>query len=143
MYQSKRISKQVLFYSLLILLASFFLLDLFLGSLSIPLPEIIKILLTGHSDKPEWSVIVLDFRLPKAIAAVLAGIALSVSGLQMQTVFRNPLAGPDVLGISAGASLGVALLVLGMSSFFTVHFASFLGSWAIVVAACCIERLFI
>jgi iron complex transport system permease protein len=129
-------SRRFIFFLLFILLATFFVLDLFLGSVGIPLSEVFKTLFTGNSTKSEWSVILFDFRLPKAIAAVFVGIALSVSGLQMQTVFRNPLAGPDVLGINSGASLGVALLVLGMSSFYTTHFASILGNWAIVVAAC-------
>jgi iron complex transport system permease protein len=130
------ISRHVLIYLLLLLLVLFFLFDLFLGSTSIPFSEIIKTILTGHSSHPEWKIIVLDFRLPKALAAILAGIALSVSGLQMQTIFRNPLAGPDVLGISSGASLGVAILVLGMSGFFSSNISSVLGNWAIVLAAC-------
>ena len=113
-----------------------FLADLFFGSINIPISEIIKTIFTGKSSTPEWSVIIFDFRLPKALAAIFAGIALSVSGLQMQTIFRNPLAGPDVLGISSGSSLGVALVVLGMSSFFANQFATFLGNWAIVLAAC-------
>ena len=112
-------SRKALIYLLLILLVLFFLFDLFLGSTNIPFVEIVKTIVTGQSPHPEWKVIIFDFRLPKASAAVLAGIALSVSGLQMQTIFRNPLAGPDVLGISSGASLGVAILVLGMSGFFS------------------------
>ncbi len=89
-----------------------FLLSLAVGSVRIPLDEIVAVLLGGEASKTAWATIVLKFRLPKALTAMLAGAALSVSGLQMQTLFRNPLAGPFVLGISSGASLGVALTVL-------------------------------
>ncbi len=89
-----------------------FLLSLAVGSVRIPIEEIVAVLLGGDASKPAWATIVLKFRLPKALTAMLAGAALSVSGLQMQTLFRNPLAGPFVLGISSGASLGVALTVL-------------------------------
>jgi iron complex transport system permease protein len=83
------------------------------GSVSIPLRDIFAALLGGEVT-PSTRLIVVDIRLVKAVVAVLAGMALSVSGLQMQTLFRNPLAGPYVLGISSGASLGVALFILGM-----------------------------
>ncbi|MBX3060159.1 MAG: iron ABC transporter permease [Anaerolineae bacterium] len=89
-----------------------FLLSLTLGSVKIPLPDILTILMGGEPARATWTTIVWQFRLPKALTAVLAGAALSVSGLQMQTLFRNPLAGPSVLGVNAGASLGVALVVL-------------------------------
>ena len=89
-----------------------FMLSLAVGSVRIPLDEIVSVLLGGEASKQAWATIVLKFRLPKALTAMLAGAALSVSGLQMQTLFRNPLAGPFVLGISSGASLGVALTVL-------------------------------
>jgi len=110
--------------------------DLFLGSVNISFPDIIKTLITGHNSNHELEVVIFDFRLPKALAAILAGIALSVSGLQMQTIFRNPLAGPDVLGISSGASLGVALVVIGLPSFFTENLSGMLGNWALIIAAC-------
>jgi len=100
---------------LIVLLFVFFGLDLFLGSVNIPFKSIVSILLGETDVKQSWSVIVLESRLPKAIAAVLAGSALSVSGLQMQTLFRNPLAGPYILGISSGAGLGVALFIMGLS----------------------------
>ena len=104
-----------LFFGLSILLVVFFVLNLFLGSVTIPAQEVLKSLF-GMSDNEIWQTIVKEFRLPKSITAILAGAALSVSGLQMQTVFRNPLAGPYVLGISSGASLGVAIMVLGISA---------------------------
>ncbi len=89
-----------------------FVLSLTIGSVLIPTEEIVAVLLGGSASKSSWTTIVLKFRLPKALTAMLAGAALSVSGLQMQTLFRNPLAGPFVLGISSGASLGVALIIL-------------------------------
>jgi len=89
-----------------------FLASLALGSVSIPLADILTILLGGEPTRETWQNIVLQFRLPRAIAASLAGAALAISGLQLQALFRNPLAGPSVLGINAGASLGVALVVL-------------------------------
>ena len=102
-----------LFIILSLLLVSLFVLDLLIGSIHIPLRDILGALFGGDVDA-STRLIVLDIRLVKAIVAVLAGIALSVSGLQMQTLFRNPLAGPYVLGISSGASLGVAIFILGM-----------------------------
>jgi len=112
-----------------------FLADVFLGSVSIPLKNILKILFSGSSDYPEQITIVLQFRLPKAITALFAGFALSVSGLQMQTIFKNPLAGPYVLGISSRASLGVAILVLGVSTVSVFNQIGILSNWIIVLAA--------
>ena len=94
------------------LLGALLLLSLALGSASIPLDQIISVLLTGEADRAAWSNIVLKFRLPKTLTAMLAGMALGLSGLLMQTYFRNPLAEPFVLGVSSGASLGVGLVVL-------------------------------
>jgi iron complex transport system permease protein len=102
-----------LFGALLVLLFSCFLADLFLGSVTIPAQDILSVIFGGEASQPEWATIVRDFRVPRAVTAVFAGLALSLAGLQMQTIFRNPLAGPYVLGISSGASLGVALLVMG------------------------------
>ena len=89
-----------------------FLLDLSLGSVSIPVTETISILLGQGSENTSWEQIILLLRLPRGITAIGVGAGLAVSGLLMQTLFRNPLAGPFVLGISSGASLGVALVVL-------------------------------
>lgn len=124
-----------IFVLLSIALVVLFLLNIMLGPVKIPLKEIIRMLFSGVSSRAEWETIVIDFRLPKAITAVLAGIALSVSGLQMQTVFRNPLAGPYVLGISAGASLGVAVVILGYSAFFGTIVNGFAGKWLIIIAS--------
>lgn len=92
-----------------------FLTDIFLGSVQIPFKSILNILTQSGSEKESWQIIILNNRLPKALAAILCGAALSVSGLQMQTLFRNPLAGPYILGISSGAGLGVAIFVMGFS----------------------------
>lgn len=89
-----------------------FFLNLLLGSVTIPAASVWKILTGGSVDNDIWQNIVLKSRLPQAVTALMAGAGLSVAGLQMQTVFRNPLAGPSVLGVSSGASLGVAFVVL-------------------------------
>ena len=105
-----------------------------MGSVAIPIQDVIKSLF-GNSTNENWQYIVQDYRLPKAITAILVGSGLGISGLLMQTLFRNPLAGPFVLGISSGASLGVALVILG-SGFFGGVFSTFLISkWSIVIAA--------
>ncbi len=109
------VRRSLLLILLLGLLAAF-LLSMTIGSVSIPLTDIVRILFGGEGTRATWTTIVLDFRLPKALAAMLAGAALGVSGLQMQTLFRNPLADPFVLGISSGASLGVALVVLSLGT---------------------------
>lgn len=106
-----------------------FLLNLSMGSVWIPPVEILEGIISGNWDKNSWEQIILHYRLPKALVAILAGIGLSVSGLQMQTFFRNPLAGPYVLGISSGAGLGVALLMLAGAAF-GVSLTG-LNSWAI------------
>jgi iron complex transport system permease protein len=108
--------QRLIMLALLSGLVGIFLLSLFVGSVRIPLNDILHVLTGGTAEKEAWTTIVLKFRLPKAITAVLAGSALSVSGLQMQTMFRNPLAGPFVLGINSGASLGVALVVLAIGA---------------------------
>ncbi len=129
-------TKIILFSSLFVLIAIFLVIDLILGSVSIPGEKVLAILM-GEDVKTSWNYIILNFRLPKAITAILVGAGLSVSGLMMQTLFRNPLAGPYVLGISSGASLGVALMVMAsvlLPGVFGVIY-SFLGSWALVVSA--------
>ena len=100
-----------------LLLLFFIIVNISLGSVEIPFKSIIQTLTGNNTVKESWQYIILDYRLPKAITAILVGAGLSISGLLMQTLFRNPLAGPFVLGISSGASLGVALLVLGISVF--------------------------
>lgn len=111
-----------------------FILDLLLGSVKVPLESFIDVVFFGNKTSPYYLTII-DFRLPKAIVASLAGAALSVSGLQMQTIFRNPLAGPYILGISSGAGLGVALLVLGFPSLIGLGYGIIYSQWAIALAA--------
>lgn len=103
-----------LFIPLLIGTAFLFLLDLVIGSIRIPFSEIINIF-TGNNADPIHTEILLNFRAPKAISAILAGASLSVAGLLMQTLFRNPLADPYILGVSSGASLGVAITMMSAS----------------------------
>ena len=95
----------------------FFLLNLLLGSVSIPIGSVWNILWGGTDESVIWQNIIWKSRVPQALTALVAGAGLSISGLQMQTVFRNPLAGPSVLGISSGASLGVAFVVLLSGAF--------------------------
>ena len=125
---------KVLVFSLLITAAILFLLDLFLGSVKIPFQSILNILSNNGIEKESWQIIVLNSRLPKALAAILCGAALSVSGLQMQTLFRNPLAGPYILGISSGAGLGVAIFIMGLSVFgISVSSLQFFGSYGLIL----------
>ncbi|MFC2151645.1 iron chelate uptake ABC transporter family permease subunit [Bacteroidota bacterium] len=118
-----------------LLLVLLFVFDILLGSVHISANEVLSIIFKGESENPEYLTIIYRFRLPKALTALFAGFALSVSGLQMQTVFRNPLAGPYVLGISSGASLGVAILVMGMSAITVISQMGVIGNWTVVMAA--------
>lgn len=122
---------------LLVTLLIVFLWDLLSGSVHISLSQSIHTLFNPTTADPQISTILFQFRIPKALTAVMAGAALSVAGLQMQTVFRNPIAGPDILGVSSGASLGVALFVLSTGWIFkgTLLFST-AGSWGLVMAAC-------
>jgi iron complex transport system permease protein len=125
------------FTALACLLLAAFAANLCLGSVSIPIDSILRILTGRPPGRASWASIVLLIRLPKALTALLAGSALAVAGLLMQTLFRNPLAGPFVLGIGSGASLGVALVVLlaggSAGAFFAA--AGLLGDAGIVAAA--------
>jgi iron complex transport system permease protein len=123
----------ILFSGLMVLLLFLFLLDLFLGSVSLSPREVIQVFLDDTEGIAR--TILMKFRLPKALTAVIAGIALSVSGLQMQTLFRNPMAGPYVLGLSSGASLGVAFIILGFTSDISPDALTSVGNWAIAGAA--------
>ncbi|HEY4062652.1 MAG TPA: iron ABC transporter permease [Puia sp.] len=124
---------------LLLLLLLAFLLDISIGSIKIPLGEVFRILFSFHSENSTWQFIVEKIRFPKACTAVLAGFGLSVGGLQMQTLFRNPLADPAVLGVTSGANLGVASIMLaggGSASLYAIKELGFSGSWLITCAAC-------
>ncbi|PWK17911.1 FecCD family ABC transporter permease [Xanthomarina spongicola] len=122
------------FIALIFLLIICFFLNISLGSVSIPTKEIFNSFL-GTIENDNWQYIIQDYRLPKAITAILVGSGLGISGLLMQTLFRNPLAGPFVLGISSGASLGVALVILGSGIFGGVFATLLVSKWTIVIAA--------
>lgn len=120
-----------------------FCLNIIIGSVSIPLAEIVRILTGDDSVKASWQYIILQSRLPQALTATLAGGALAVSGLMLQTAFRNPLAGPSIFGINSGAGLGVALVMLllggsisagsiSVSGFVAVLLAAFVGAMAVM-----------
>lgn len=129
---AKRITP-CLFIMLSVLTAVLFCVDLSVGAVSIPVADVWAAL-TGGDCPDATAFIVRNIRLIKAVVALLTGAALSVSGLQMQTLFRNPLAGPYVLGISSGASLGVALVVLaGMSSSIGIAGAAWVGAAAVLI----------
>ena len=128
-----------------------FLINISLGSVSIPMKDVFNSLTRGHASKESWHYIILNYRLPKAIAAILVGMGLSISGLLMQTLFRNPLAGPYVLGLSSGASLGVAIVILGAAllppflatflvSYVGIVLASSLGSFAVLLAVLAVSH---
>ena len=121
------------------------------GSVTIPFKEVFTSLIGGHASKSTWEYIIINYRLPKAITAILVGMGLSVSGLLMQTLFRNPLAGPDVLGLSSGASLSVAFVILGagfMPSFLStlllspygLVLASIFGSSVVLIAVLLVSQ---
>jgi iron complex transport system permease protein len=141
----------ILFVFLALATVVLFVADISFGPVSIPIADVLKSL-TGHDASREtFDYIVLNYRLPKAITALLVGMGLSISGLLMQTLFRNPLAGPDVLGLSSGSSLGVALVLLGagfLPSFFgsmllspyTIILASCLGSFLVLLAVLVVSQ---
>ena len=133
MFSSRHI---LLFVVLAVLLCAAFVAQLFLGSVSVPAAEVFTILL-GKGKDEILSRIILENRLPGAVGALIAGSALALSGLMMQILFRNPVAGPYVLGMSAGANLGVALLLMGSSffSFSGILSKFFYSEWGIALAA--------
>lgn len=141
--------RSILFTSLAVLIVGLFAVDMAVGSVSIALKDVWAALTGGECD-PVLRKIIIDIRLLKAVVAILAGAALSVSGLQMQTLFRNPLAGPYVLGVSSGASLGVALFILGAPllglsgsstlSSLGVAGAAWVGSAAILAVVAAVSR---
>ena len=148
MLKSKNI---FLFASLTFLMLVLFLMDIGLGQVSIPLKEVFKSLIGQEASKETWQYIIVNFRLPKAITAILVGMGLSISGLLMQTLFRNPLAGPYVLGLSSGSSLGVAFVILGASllpsmfsslvtSSYVIIIASWLGSFMVLSAVLVVSQ---
>ena len=125
------------FLIIILLIAVLFVLNLLLGTVRIPVGNVVSILFGGDGGSEVWKNIIISSRVPQTLTATVAGAGLAVSGLQMQTVFRNPLAGPSVLGISNGASLGVAFVVLLSGSLGGVALSrlGYLGSAAMTVAA--------
>lgn len=125
-----------LFAALLFALLVTLLLNVAEGQVAIPVKEVLKSLFGGQASKDTWEYIIVNFRLPKAITAVLVGIGLSISGLLMQTLFRNPLAGPYVLGLSSGSSLGVAFIILGAGVMPAFLSQFLLSPYGIILASC-------
>ncbi|MCV9934215.1 iron ABC transporter permease [Flavobacterium sp. LS1R47] len=125
----------ILFFILGLALLLLFFLDICLGSITIPFKEVYTSLTGGEASKSTWEYIIINYRLPKAITAVLVGVGLSTSGLLMQTLFRNPLAGPDVLGLSSGAILAVAIVILGAGLLPSFLNTILLSSYGIVLAS--------
>ncbi|SFF26734.1 iron complex transport system permease protein [Flavobacterium xueshanense] len=128
-----------------------FLINISLGSVSIPVKDVFRSLTGENASKETWEYIIINYRLPKATAAILVGMGLSISGLLMQTLFRNPLAGPYVLGLSSGASLGVAIVILGATllppflatlllSSYGIILASSLGSFTVLLAVLAVSH---
>ena len=120
---------------LVILVVVLFALNLVVGSVRIPAADVLSILMGDESAKPSWQFIVMESRLPQAITGMLCGAALAVSGLMLQTAFRNPLAGPSIFGINSGAGLGVALVMLLLGGSLSAGSVSISGFVAILVAA--------
>ena len=133
MFQTKSYKNTfaILFIALIIVT----IINISLGSVYIPFKQVLAVFFNQEVDNESWKTIILNLRLPKAITAIIVGSGLSISGLLMQTIFRNPLAGPFVLGISSGASLGVAVLILG-ASFLGANIMSYsFTTWGLAVAA--------
>ena len=118
-----------------LLIVVLFALNLVMGSVSIPVADVFSILAGDKTLKPSWQFIVLESRLPQAITAMFCGGALAVSGLMLQTAFRNPLAGPSIFGINSGAGLGVALVMLLLGGGLSVGSLQIGGFAAILIAA--------
>ncbi|NHM01286.1 iron ABC transporter permease [Flavobacterium difficile] len=131
----KKNPNNLLFIALLFGLVITFLLNISFGQVAIPIKEVAKSVFGIGEVKDTWNYIILNFRLPKAITAMLVGIGLSISGLLMQTLFRNPLAGPYVLGLSSGSSLGVAFVIMGAAILPPFLANLFLSSLGILLAS--------
>jgi iron complex transport system permease protein len=140
-----------LFVILAIGLVVLFFVNISYGAIQIPTADIYNSLTGGQASKTTWEYIIINYRLPKAITAILVGAGLSISGLLMQTLFRNPLAGPYVLGLSSGASLGVAFVILGagllpsflstlITSPYGIVLASTIGSSLVLLAVLAVSQ---
>lgn len=129
--------KQIIGYGLggTVVLSTVFLLNINIGSVSIPLSDTLRILFHKSIGNASWEYIISDYRIPKAWVAIIVGSGLGISGLFMQTLFQNPLAGPYVLGLSSGASLGVALLIMGGGILGFSMSGVLFSHWGIPIAA--------
>lgn len=139
----RKLSDYIPLLLLLLALMALFAANLYFGSVHIPAEAVTDILRGGIAERPSWGFIILENRLPQAITATLSGAGLASAGLMLQTAFRNPLAGPSVLGIDGGANLGVAIAMLlmggsfmagefSLSGFVLVVAAALIGAWAIM-----------
>lgn len=133
MNEFKTYNKSLLIIFIVLVLCFFG--NLSLGSVSIPIDDVFNTLIGNPVEQESWINIVQNYRLPKAFTAIIVGSGLGISGLLMQTLFRNPLAGPFVLGISSGASLGVALVIMGASLFGGTLATILASKWSLVIAA--------
>ena len=130
------VDKRVVVILLLAFVVLFlFLSNLFVGSVNIPCNEVLSILCGGECEHESWRIILLETRLPQALAALLSGAAISVAGLLLQTLFNNPLAGPEVLGINSGAGLGVAVVMLLSQGLFAIGGMDVVGYMALLAGA--------
>lgn len=120
---------------LAIVMVALFAMNLLMGSVSIPASDVVRILMGDETQKASWQFIILQSRLPQALTAMFCGAALAVSGLLLQTAFRNPLAGPSVFGINSGAGLGVALVMLFLGGGLSIGSLQLTGFAAILIAA--------
>ena len=125
----------MMFLLLVVVVVALFLLNLFMGAVDIPFGEVLSIITGGECERDTWKIIVLETRLPQAVTALLSGAAISVAGLLLQTLFNNPLAGPEVLGINSGAGLGVALVMLLTHGIFAVGGMTVAGYLAVFAGA--------
>lgn len=146
--EKRWLSVSVALLSLLLLFA----VNVFYGSVDIPFGEVLSVLSGGDCEREVWRVIILEMRLPQALTATLAGAAISVAGLMLQTLFGNPLAGPEVLGINSGAGLGVAVVMLltqgamyagdfGLTGYMALLSGAFLGAALITVVILLLSSL--
>ncbi|MBR5735405.1 MAG: iron ABC transporter permease [Bacteroidales bacterium] len=135
MASRKKHNSTLTYVAIGIILLVMFAANIFYGSVKIPFREVLTILFGNGSDRASWNYIVLETRLPQAVTALLSGAALAISGLMLQTLFKNPLAGPSILGVSDGANLGVALVMIYFTatSYLATIVAAFIGA-AVVLA---------
>ncbi|MBQ8336954.1 MAG: iron ABC transporter permease [Bacteroidaceae bacterium] len=132
----RRLNKNtVIIVAFALFAVALFISNLFIGSVDIPFADVLSLLTGGECERESWRLIVLEMRLPQAVTALLAGAAISVAGLLLQTLFNNPLAGPEVLGINSGAGLGVAVVMLLAQGMIAVGGTGAGGSIAILSGA--------